>query len=278
MPPSSRYSLGSLFFLILLLTGLPGFAQDSEETPLTAEEIVKRSEEVHPGKDHASKLTFTIRDQDGHERKEVLRRFWKGYGGKGDLDSKLIVFNEYPPDKKGNAFLEWAYKPGSGKEPDRKFYIKFLNNVIKVPKGSDEGFASSDLKPSEMAPRPVELDRHKMLKEEVIESRSYYVIESDPKKPDPSYPYSKVVKWITKNDFLKERLQYYDLDGNLFKEQIITWKKIKDAWVWEKVVTTNVQTKVQTFLTISDIKVDTGLSENLFTERSMRRGVDAEQP
>jgi hypothetical protein len=117
-----------------------------------------------------------------------------------------------------------------------------------------------------------------MLKEEVIESRSYYVIGSDPKKPDPSYPYSKVVKWITKDDFLKERLQYYDLDGNLFKEQIITWKKIKEAWVWEKVVTTNVQTKVQTFLTISDIKVDTGLPEDLFTERSMRRGVDVESP
>ncbi|MCI0527289.1 MAG: outer membrane lipoprotein-sorting protein, partial [Nitrospira sp.] len=227
----SKYSLGSLFCLILLLTSPLGFTQESEETPLTVEEIVKRSEEVHPGKDHASKLTFTIRDQDGHERKEVLRRFWKGYGGKGGLDFKLIVFNEYPPDKKGNAFLEWAYKPGSGKEPDRKFYLKFLNAVNKVPKGSDEGFASSDLKPSEMAPRPVELDRHKMLKEEVIESRSYYVIESGPKKHDSSYPYSKVVKWITKDDFLKEKLQYYNLDGNLFKEQTITWKKIKDAWV-----------------------------------------------
>lgn len=278
MPPRSKYSLGSLFCLILLLTSQPGFAQESEETPLTAEEIVKRSEEVHPGKDHASKLTFTIRDPDGHERKEVLRRFWKGYGGKGDLGFKLIVFNEYPPDKKGNAFLEWAYTPGSGKEPERKFYLKFLNTVNKVPKGSDEGFASSDLKPSEMAPRPVGMDKHKLVKEEVIESRSYYVIESDPKKTDPSYSYSKVVKWITKNDFLKERLQYYDLKGDLFKEQIITWKKIKDAWVWEKVVTTNVQTQAQTFLTISDIKVDTGLSEDLFTERSMRRGVDVESP
>jgi hypothetical protein len=147
-----------------------------------------------------------------------------------------------------------------------------------VPKGSDEGFASSDLKPSEMAPRPVGMDKHKLVKEEVIESRSYYVIESDPQKTDPSYSYSKVVKWITKNDFLKERLQYYDLKGDLFKEQIITWKKIKDAWVWEKVVTTNVQTQAQTFLTISDIKVDTGLSEDLFTERSMRRGVDVESP
>ncbi|HLB02452.1 MAG TPA: outer membrane lipoprotein-sorting protein [Nitrospiria bacterium] len=270
-----KYSLSALPSVLILLYGQISLTQELQETPITAEEIVRRSEEVHPGKDHASKLIFTIRDQDGSERREVLRRFWKAYGGKGGLDFKLIVFNEYPPDKKGNAFLEWSYRPGSGKEPDRKFYLKFLNTVNKVPKGSDEGFASSDLKPSEMAPRPVDLDTHNLLKEEVIESRPYYVVESVPKRLDPSYTYSKVVKWITKGDFLKERIEYYDPAGKLFKEQIITWKKIKDAWVWEKVVTTNAQTKAQTFLTISDIKVDSGLSEDLFTERSMKRGVEA---
>ena len=270
----AKYTLSALPCVLILLYGQISLTQELQETPITAEEIVRRSEEVHPGKDHASKLIFTIRDQDGSERREVLRRFWKAYGGKGGLEYKLIVFNEYPPDKKGNAFLEWSYRPRSGKETERKFYLKFLNTVNKVPKGSDEGFASSDLKPSEMAPRPVDLDNHNILKEEVIESRAYYVVESIPKKPDPSYPYSKVVKWITKGDFLKERIQYYDPEGNLFKEQIITWKKIKDAWVWEKVVTTNAQTKAQTFLTISDIKVDSGLSEDLFTERAMKRGVE----
>jgi hypothetical protein len=269
----SRWILSGL--VLVLINPQAGLTQDqSEEIALSAEEIVRRSEEVHPGKDHASKLIFTIRDQDGNERKEVLRRYWKGYNSKSDLDYKLIVFNEYPPDKKGNAFLEWSYKPGTGKDADRKFYLKFLNTVNRVPKGSEEGFASSDLKPSEMAPRPSRLDKHKLIKNEIIEGRPYYVIESVPKETDPSYSYSKVVKWITKDNFLKERLEYYDLKGDLFKEQVITWKKIKDAWVWEKVVTTNAQTKVQTFLTINDIKVDTGLSEDLFTERAMRRGVD----
>ncbi len=269
-----RYSLVVSFLSVILFPVQTGWSQETQEESLTAEEIVRRSEEVHPGRDHASRLTFTIRDQDGAERKEILRRYWKNYNGRGDLMYKLIVFNEYPPDKRGNAFLEWAYKPSSGKEPERKFYLKFLDTVNKVPKGSEEGFASSDLKPSEMAPRPVHLDKHTQIRDEVIEGRSYYVIESTPKNPDPSYPYSRVVKWITKSDFLKERIQYYDLHGDLFKEQIITWKKIKDAWVWEKVVTTNQQTKVQTFLTISDIKVDSGLSEDLFSERAMRRGLE----
>lgn len=268
-------SLFSLYLMAGMLLSIPipaALAQESAEAPPSLEQIVERSEQVHPGKDHSSKLLFTIRDEDGNERREVLRRFWKSYNGKDGLEYKLIVFNEYPPDKKGNAFLEWAYRPGAGKESERKFYIKFLNSVNKVPEGSGEGFASSDLKPSEMAPRPTHLDRHRLLKEEVIEGRGYYVVESSPKQKDPSYPYGKVVKWITKDNFLKERLEYYDLNNALYKEQIITWKKIKDAWVWEKVVTTNEQTNVQTFLTISDIKVNSGLPEDLFTERSMRRG------
>jgi len=269
-----KYSLVVFYCLLALFSVQMGWSQETPEESLTAEEIVRRSEEVYPGKDHASRLTFTIRDQDGAERKEILRRYWKNYNGRGDLLYKLLVFNEYPPDKKGNAFLEWAYKPNSGKEPERKFYLKFLDTVNKVPRGSEEGFASSDLKPSEMAPRPVHLDHHTLLRDEVIEGRPYYVIESKPQNQDLSYPYSKVVKWITKDDFLKERIQYYDLNKDLLKEQIITWKKIKDAWVWEKVVTTNQQTKVQTFLTISDIKVDSGLSEDLFSERAMRRGLD----
>ena len=268
--------------LTVLFSGTAGLAQDSGENvtkkkkgALSVKEIVQRSEDVHPGRDHTSQLIFTIRDQDGSERKEILRRFWKGYNGKGGLTHKLIVFNEYPPDKKGNVFLEWSYRPGSGKEPVRKFYLKFLDAVNNVPQTSnDEGFASSDLKPSEMAPRPVKLDLHDLLKEEIINGMAYYVVESLPKKPDPSFPYSKLVKWITKDHFLKERIAYYDLQGKLLKEQTISWKQIKGVWVWEKVVTTNVQTKRQTFLTIRDIRVNTGLSEELFTERSMRRGVE----
>jgi hypothetical protein len=269
-----RFSLPALAGFVLVWASQPGFAEESKGPSLGVNEIVRRSEMVHPGKDHSSKLIFTIRDQDGGERREVLRRFWKSYDGQKDLDYKLIVFNEYPPDKRGNAFLEWSYEPGSGKDAERKFYLKFLDTVNKVPQGSGEGFASSDLKPSEMAPRLITLDTHKLLKEEVIEGRAYYVVESIPKRLDPSYPYGKVVKWITKDHFLKERIEYYDPQGNLFKEQIISWKKIKDAWVWEKVVTNNVQTKAQTFLTISDIHVDSGLPEDLFTERSMRRGVE----
>ena len=58
----------------------------------------------------------------------------------------------------------------------------------------------------------------------------------------------------------------------MLKKQLITWKKVKDAYVWEKVVLTNIKTDVQTILNISDVEINTGLTDASFTERTMSSG------
>ena len=154
-------------------------------------------------------------------------------------------------------------------------FTPILNKVNKIRNTvEDTGIASSDLQPGDMVSRPVERDTHKLIGEEVVGNRSYYMIESTPKKAEPSYPYGKLVKWITKDTFLKERIDYYDPRGKLLKTQYTTWKPIKDAWVWEKVVINNAQTGTDTFLSINDIKTDVGLQDGFFSERSMKQGVD----
>jgi hypothetical protein len=257
------------------IAGVLALAPLRVEAGFLASDIVQKSEDVYPGKDQQARLTFTIKDPNGSERKSVLRRYWKNYGGEKGFDFKVLVFNEYPPDAKGSSFMLWSYDQRSGKAADRWLYIPILNKVNKIsPNVQDSGIASSDLNPNDMVSRPVERDTHQLLKEEVVGNRSYYVIESTPKAPDPSYPYSKVVKWITKDTFLKERLDYYDPTGKLLKTQYITWKPIKDAWVWEKVVINNAQTGTETFLSINDIKTDTGLRDSFFSERTMKQGLE----
>lgn len=262
-------SIGGAAVLVAVL----GMAQSGAS--LLADDIVQKSEDVYPGKDQKAKLTFTIKESGGSERKSVLRRYWKNYRGESGLDFKVIVFNEYPPDAKGSSFMLWAYDPRSGKPADRWLYIPILNKVNKIRNTvEDTGIASSDLQPGDMVSRPVERDTHKLIGEEVVGNRSYYMIESTPKKAEPSYPYGKLVKWITKDTFLKERIDYYDPRGKLLKTQYTTWKPIKDAWVWEKVVINNAQTGTDTFLSINDIKTDVGLQDGFFSERSMKQGVD----
>jgi hypothetical protein len=266
----------SLGLAIGLLIGLVGLAPWQVHAGVLATDIVQKSEDVYPGQDQTAKLTFTIKDNTGGERKSVLRRYWKNYRGQKGLDFKVLVFNDYPPDAKGSSFMLWSYDPHSGKAPDRWLYIPILNKVNKLAANAETaGIASSDLNPNDMVSRPVDRDTHKLLREEVVGNRSYYVVESIPNKTDPTYGYGKVVKWITKDTYLKERIDYYDLSGKLLKTQYVTWKPVKDAWVWEKVVINNAQTGTETYLSINDIKTDTGIKDAFFSERTMKQGIDS---
>jgi outer membrane lipoprotein-sorting protein len=257
--------------LLILVLGLPlgGFGED---VPLTVNEILKKAEK-YPGADQRSKITFRIKEKDGTERKMVALRFWKNYEGQDGIDSKTLIFNEYPPEQRDSAFMAWSYRAESGKPDEQWIYIPFIRKIQKLPGKGDESFQGSDLKASDMAPRSIDLDSHRLIREETIENQDYYVIESRPKRKEPNYPYSKIVKWVTKDNFLKEMLDYYDEAGKLLKKQTISWKKVGDVWVWEKVVMMNIQNSTQTVLSFSDIQVGAGLSDSFFSERSMKAGL-----
>lgn len=239
------------------------------EEVLSAADIAVMSESVYPGKDQKSRLTFIIREANNTQRKVILHRFWKRYNKKGNIMSKVIVFHEYPPESMGSSFMSWSYNLKANKQDDQWLYIPLLKVPQKLPEPVQELFGESSLKPADMAPRDVELDNHKLIKEETIGNTDYYVIESIPKKKNVNYDYGKLIKWIKKDNFLKEKVEYYDYDGKPLKEQFITWKNVGKAWVWEKVVIRNLQTSVEIILSVNDIEVDTGLSDKIFTTDNM---------
>ena len=168
--------------------------------------------------------------------------------------------------------MGWFYRPGSGKKNEAWLYIPLLKKIEQLPDANnrDESFQESDIKPSDMMIRSINLDDHQFLREETISNKTYDVVESVPKQKDPSYPYSKIESWISKDEHLREKIDYYDNEGQLLKRQLISWKKIKGAHVWEKVVTSNMINHNVTTLNISDIKIDTGLDDSYFSQRSMK--------
>ncbi len=240
----------------------------------TAEEIFAAAQAVNPGKDQRSLLTLLIKDSDDNTRKVVINRLWKRYET-GDIESKVLLFHEYPPESRGTAFMVWTYRDTTGLAPDQWIYIPILRKVNKLPGQSEENIQGSDLRASDMDTRTATLDEHELLREEVIGSKTYYVVESIPRSPDKEYPYSKVVRWIAADNYLIDKIDYYDRDKKLLKKQTIAWEQIGDAWVWRKVVIANVQTGSQTTLNLSKIKVNKGLKESLFTERMMQHGAQA---
>lgn len=247
----------------------------------TAEQIVTKAYQVDGGRDGLSRLTFTFRKPNSAEKRLIYTMAWKGYGGEGGVDSKLLFFSEYPPDDRGKAFLGYIYS--DDRMDDHWLYLPELRMVRKMNHDmhehhrEEDEFAPSDLARGDLMPRVPTADRHRLVGEQAINGRNYYVVESVPKDDDDeNYPYSKVVKWIGKDDFLTDRIDYYTSGDQIAKRESFKWKKIDGKyWVWEQVVGEDFTSGSRTVLDISDIRVNVGLKDQAFSTRSLRNGVDS---
>jgi len=264
---------GILFGVLLCISA------SSVSAEPTAADIVEKASHVEAGDDSMSRLSFTFERPDGEDRKLVYTMVWKDYAGRDDISDKAIFFSEYPPDDKGKAFMVWVYE---NKKDDEWMYLPELRMVRKVTHGEhhahhdeDDDFAHSVLTQVDLVPRDPALDNHTLLKDEQVDGHSDFVVESVPKRATKDYPYQKTRRWISQAHFLTERVDYYGASGGLVKRQTTKWKKIGDAWVWERVVGEDLVTKERTELDISDIRLNSGLDDEVFSARTLRLGKDS---
>lgn len=246
---------------------------------LSADDIVKKSFAVDGGDDSLSRISFIFQENGQPERRLTYFMAWKKFKGAGDIDSKVIMFREFPPDAKGVSYMGFFYRPELNRNDEEWLYLPELRLVRKLshsgPKhAKEEEFAKSELRQYDLVSRDPGADGHQLLRSEVLEGVDCYVIESTPKGRGDYYPYSKAIKWIAKDGFLPLRSDYHDEKGKLLKQQTFKWKRAGDAWVWEEVTAENVQTGNKTTLRISDIRVNVGLTDDAFTKRVMQVGVE----
>ena len=254
-------------------------ASMSASAELSATDIVNKSDAVDGGDDSISRLSFSFKSPGRTVRKLIYTMVWKEYAGHDHVDDKAIFFSEYPPDDKGKSFMVWVY---DNKKDDEWMYLPELRMVRKVTHSEHHGhhdqeddFAHSVLTQVDLMPREPDLDLHTRLKDEELAGHTDFVIECVPKHAGDDYPYQKTRRWITQDNFLPERIDYYNPAGALIKRPTIKWQKIGAAWVWEQVVGENLITNEQTVLDISDIKLNSGLQDEVFSARTMRLGKDS---
>ena len=85
--------------------------------------------------------------------------------------------------------------------------------------------------------------------------------------------YSKTITWIIKDKWIGLKKEFYDEDDELLK--ILTVKehqKIRNYWVILKSEMHNIQKNHTTKMELANLKLDTGIPANKFTERMMKRG------
>jgi hypothetical protein len=168
--------------------------------------------------------------------------------------------------------MRWGYSTTSGKPADQWVYLPEMHMVRRVsqrdPANTDWGYGDEDLRI-----RDLDEDDHRLKQIERIDGREYYVVESVPRNGSA---YGKRITHFNKADNWEDcaprQVDYYDKDGELLKQEFITWQRINTAWVWDTAVMYNVRTKVTATYQMLKTEVNVGLDDRLFSERHLRRG------
>src|SRR6056297_2182273 len=251
--------------MVLMLWIAPGMlnAQD-----LTGNEIMEKVYYRDEGDDRKGNLTMTLVNARGDKRVRKLRQFYKDYG---DTEKKIMFFLS-PADVRNTSFMNWSYDDPA-KDDDQWIYLPALGKVKRISSDSkDDYFMGSDFTYDDLGDRHPDEDIHKLLREENIDGKQCYVVESVSKDEEDMYP--KTITWVIKDIWIGLKKEFYDEDGDLLK--ILTLKKyekIKDYWVISNTEMKNIQDDHTTKMILSNIQVDIGVDDMKFTERTMTRGL-----
>ncbi len=277
-----RSSRVAIFLSVLVPVGSVGADIQEEVDVLTGKSLVSQCGYKYSGKDQTSTFTVVLKDAGGNEKKSVYLRLWKDYGGDEDqVLEKMMLFSKFPPDSKGGAFMRTTYVPESEKVAEQWIYLPVLRKIRRVTiRDPGDRFLNSDLTYQDVSYRGIDEDEHFYIGKEKVGDVSLHKVESTPRVVKGEI-YSKRLFWIEKgvgiggwDDCLVKKIAYYDIKGVLLKEQLLNWQKVGGAWMWDRVVVTDVQEQHESVFEMSDVKVDTGLSTRQFSKRAMKSGFD----
>jgi hypothetical protein len=193
--------------LLALLVSISASAQD-------AKEIIRKSQEVVKVDAFESLSTLTITDSKGNQR---IRKSSMASMSLDDGTEKRIIKFVSPAEVRGTGILIFDYPE---KSDDMWIYLPALRKTRRiVSREKSKSFMGSEFSNANMTAPGLEDFNYSLLGNGDFRGKKCFRIESVPVSTglEDEYGYSKSVSWIDQNNYLVYQVQYYDLDGELFK-------------------------------------------------------------
>jgi hypothetical protein len=201
-----------------------------------------------------------------------------------DINYKDLIAITSPQNVKGMGILTWTYL-----EPERVqdiwLWIPSLKKVRRVSPGqAEDAFMGSDFTNDEISTRKFGDETYDLTGEEKFEGyycdfagKKYYqgldcyVVEARPKK-DRWY-YAKRTVWIDKATGANIFEEMFDETGRKFKTIFRSYESYTERDYPTQIILEckNLRTGSTTVIKSDEVKFDTGLSEGLFTEKTLMR-------
>lgn len=254
-----KWSLIAAFTMLL-------FGSQYANAQMSGQQIMEKVYFNPTGDDTQGELTMTLINNRGEQRVRNLSQFIKN----DDKVEKKIMFFLSPADVRNTSFMNWSYT--DGRADDQWIYLPALRRVRRISSDSKgDYFMGSDFTYDDLGDRHPNMDTHKILREETIDGKACYVVESVPK--DANYMYSKTITWVMKDNFLGLKREFYDDRGRLLKTlSLKNYDRISGFWTILEVEMHNVQRNHRTNMNFTNVKKNQGIPDSKFTERSMTLG------
>jgi hypothetical protein len=211
-----------------------------------------------------ARVVMQLIDRDGQTRSRVLTMLRRDEADGGD--QKYFIYFHEPGDVRRMTFMVWKDPVN---EDQRWIFIPAVDLVRRIAADdSRSSFVGSDFTYEDVSGRDVASDTHALVREEALNSRDAYVIQST---PNEAAGYTKRISWIDKQTFLPLKEEYYDAQEALFR--VFSADEIEDVDGWPTVMRRtmeNVKTGHRTEVTFESIVYDLGLADEDFSERRMR--------
>lgn len=251
-------------FLIQLMVLLL-FSGTAVAAPPTADEIMRRYIEssLYSGDDFQARVSMVITDKQGRTRERAFSMLRKDVGENGK--QLYFVYFSKPSDIRKSTFLVHKF---IDKNDDRWMYLPSLDLVKRIA-ASDKrtSFMGSHYYYEDISGRNIKDDRHVL----VEENATAYVVKSNPIDV-AAVEFSSYTLWIDKNTFLPMKAEYMDKNGQLYRVAEILGNEVIQGY--PTVTKTRIRDLGEGGETVTDfanIKYNGALSEDLFSERYLRR-------
>lgn len=245
------------FILSLFIgSGLLGtVAQPADQ----AREIIREADENMEGQSSKSVMSMSI-VRPSWERTLEFKNWVKG-------DEFALTLVTAPAKEKGQTFL----KRGN----DMWNYLPNINRLVKLPPSMmSQGWMGSDYTNDDVLNETSLSDDfdHQILGEESIESRVAWVIEMVPHE-ESSVVWGKIKAWVSKEDKLFLKMEYYDEDAYLIRTEHLSDIKTMGGRTiptrYEIIPADDPDQK--TIVVIHDMEFDVHLDDSFFSQQNMKR-------
>lgn len=262
-------------FTMMMIAGLcllnlsPAWAELPE---IEARQVMLNTDERDDGDDQTSEMEMVLINKQGKQRVRKVVSYRKNYGE----DDKMVMFFLEPADVKGTGFLTWNYEDES-KDDDQWLYLPALKKVRRISSSKKaDYFMGTDFTYSDMGDRDIDDYTYSHLGTEVIDGVECYHLESLPKDDEviKESGYGRTETWVRPDTWMMVKAVFYDKKMKLLKELAVSdFEEIDGIWTAKKLHMNNIQKKHQTILTFGNISYNSGLDDDIFSQRQLTKGV-----